>query len=122
MALKRAASILLHSTLQSIPIKFKFLFYFMFFCGDFETLSRSSTPLSQKSSLTNWEKHILNRNGVIHLPSDNTVTSGSHRLYTWHNHLCLHHKITGTPGNVFVPPDDRVASLWINPCLLRVHS
>lgn len=36
-------------------------------------------------------EHILNRNGVIHLPSDNTVTSGTAlpSPYTWQNPSCL---------------------------------
>lgn len=49
---KRAASIPLHSTLQSIPIKFKFFFFFFF---EILRCFLSSNPLSQKCSLTNWE-------------------------------------------------------------------
>lgn len=61
-------------------------------------------------------EHILNRNGVIHLLSDNTVASGTalppplHLAESFMPFSVSDQKISGTPGNVFVPLDGRVTS------------
>lgn len=65
-------------------------------------------------------EHILNRNGVIHLPSDNTVTSGTalpsplHLAESFMPFSVSSQKIAGTPCNVFVPLDNSVTSLHMD--------
>lgn len=87
--------------------------YFFFF--DFEMLSFFQ-PTVPDVFINKLGEHILNRNGVIHLLSDNTVASGTalppplHLAESFMPFSVSDQKISGTPGNVFVPLDGRVTS------------